>query len=322
MKKIVMVTLLLVSFFVVPLAHGDEVFRVWASSDSIASPLDTDIYVTAGERLIITAPSNETWSAGSNRPYARRSNAGGLTGLGPNSGLYWGNYTYGSSSFPYGTLVGQIGDGPYFPIGTFYDGIAGTSGDLHLIYWDSYYRDNRGHVDAEVSLNPAAASDEFNVFASYSRSSPLDTGIHVDAGELLTISVPSVQLWDGGGSGATNASGIARSRRPGPSRGARMYTYDSQTFPIGALVGRIRDGSYFLVGTDFQQVAQTSGDLSLLYWDSYYGDNYGSVMATVSETSVPVPSAFILFASGLSGLFVLKRGRAFYEAIRPSPFCF
>lgn len=309
MKKIVMAALLLVPFLAAPLAHGDEVFRVWASSDSLASPLDTDIYVSAGERFVITAPSNETWSAGSNRPYSRRSNAGGLTGLGPNSGHYWGDYMYGSSSFPYGTLVGQIGDGPYFPIGTFYNGIAGTSGDLHLLYWDSYYGDNRGHVDAEVSLNPPAVSDEFNVFASYSRSSPLDTGIHVDAGELLAISVPWGQLWDGGRSGASNANGLARSRRPGRSGGARTYTYDSSTFPIGALVGRIGDGPYFLVGTDYRQVAQTSGDLSLLYWDSYYGDNYGSALATVSATPTPIPPSFVLLGAGLLGLFALKRGR-------------
>ncbi len=309
MKKTVMAALLLVPLFVAPLAHGDEVFKVWASSDSLASPLDTDIYVTAGERLVISVPSNETWSAGSNRPYSRRSNAGGLTGLGPSSGHYWGNYTYGSSSFPYGTLVGQIGDGPYFPIGTFYNGIASVSGNLHLVYWDSYYRDNRGHVDARVSLDPAPVSDEFDVFASYSRSSPLDTGVHVDAGELLAISVPWGQLWGGGRSGVSNAEGLARSRRPGHSGGARMYTYDSFTFPLGALVGQIGDGPYFLVGTDYRHVAQTSGDLSLLYWDFYYGDNYGSVMATVSAMPTPIPPASILLGAGLLCLFALKRRR-------------
>jgi len=190
MKRMVVPILFLVSFFAVPCAYPDEVFKVWSASDSLSSPLNTDIYVSAGERLVISVPPNETSRAGGNRPHSRQSNAGGLTGLGPNSGYYWGNYRYGSSSFPYGTLVRQIGDGAYFPVDTFYNGIAGASGDL-----------------------------------------------------------------------------------------------------------------------------------SLLYWDSYYGDNYGSVMATVSETSVPVPSAFILFASALSGLFVLKKRRAFYKAIRPLPFC-
>jgi hypothetical protein len=321
MKRMVIPILFLVSFFAVPCAYADEVFKVWAASDSLSSPLDTDIYVSAGERLVISVPSNETWSAGGNRPHSRQSNASGLTGLGPNSGYYWGNYTYGSSSFPYGTLVGQIGDGAYFPVGTFYNGIAGASGDLRLFFWDSSYGDNRGHVQARVSVDPTIVPDRFDVFASYSQSSPLDTGLYVTAGELLAISVPNRQIWSGGGSGPSNADGLAWGRRRGSTNHARTYTYDSQTFPIGALVGRIGDGPYFLVGTDFQQVAQTSGDLSLLYWDSYYGDNYGSVMATVSETSVPVPSALILFATGLSGLFVLKKGRAFHEAIRPLPFC-
>jgi len=95
MRRMVVPILFLVSFFAVPCAYPDEVFKVWAASDSQSSPLDTDIYVSAGERLVISVPSNETWSAGGNRPHSRQSNAGGLTGLGPNSGYYWGNYTYG-----------------------------------------------------------------------------------------------------------------------------------------------------------------------------------------------------------------------------------
>ena len=74
-------------------------------------------------------------------------------------------------------------------------------------------------------------------------------------------------------------------------------------------MGRIGDGPYFLVGSDSRQVAQISGDLSLLYWDSYHGDNYGSVMATVSETAVPIPPASTLLIGGLIGLIVLKKRR-------------
>jgi len=309
MKRFVLPMLLLVSLFAVPFAYGDQVFKVWAASDSLLAPLDTDIYVTAGERLVITVPPNETWSAGTFDGHSGRSNAGGLTGLGPNSGYYRGNYAYGSSSFPYGTLVGQIGDGAYFPVGTFYNGIAGASGDLHLLFWDSSYGDNRGYVKATVNVDPTIVPDQFNVFASYSWSSPLDTGVYVTAGELLAISVPKGELWSGGSTGLSNANGLSARRGRGSTNNGTTYTYDSSTFPIGALVGRIGDGPYFLVGTDSRQVAQISGDLSLLYWDSYYGDNYGSVMATVSETAVPIPPASTLLIGGLIGLIVLKKRR-------------
>ncbi len=157
----------------------------------------------------------------------------------------------------------------------------------------------------KVSVDPTIVPDRYNVFASYSQSSPLDTGVDLYAGELLSIAVPRTELWSGGNSGTSNANGLPRT-----------YTYESFTFPIGSLVGRIGDSSYFLVGTDFRQIVQASGDLSLLYWDSSYGDNHRSVMATVCASSVPMPPAFILFATGLFGLLGLKRRRATYEGFR------
>jgi len=111
-------------------------------------------------------------------------------------------------------------------------------------------------------------------------------------------------LWDGGNSGASNANGVTKSRWPGRSGGASTDTYGSSTFPIGAFVGRIGDGPYFFVGTDFRNAAQTSDDQSLLYWDSCYDDNYGSVMATVSVTPTPIPASFILLAAGACPAFL------------------
>ncbi len=156
MKRFVIPMVLLISFFAIPLAYGDEVFKVWNASDCRLSPYDTDIYVSAAERLVISVPSNETWTPESNRPHSRRSNAGRLSGPESNWGYHWEEYAYGSSSFPYGTLVGQIGNGAYFPIGTFYNGIADDSGDLHLLYWDSPYGDKirvRGGESERRSYN-------------------------------------------------------------------------------------------------------------------------------------------------------------------------
>jgi len=50
-------------------------------------------------------------------------------------------------------------------------------------------------------------------------------------------------------------------------------------FRFGALVGRIDAGDWFLLGTRFDAIVNTSGRLFLVYWDSNNGDNFGSVTA-------------------------------------------
>ena len=57
-------------------------------------------------------------------------------------------------SAPYGSLVGQIGNGSFFFIGTNYNGVAAASGTLSLYYFDSNYEDNTGSIVANVSAVP------------------------------------------------------------------------------------------------------------------------------------------------------------------------
>lgn len=56
-----------------------------------------------------------------------------------------------------GSLVGQIGNGNFFIIGTRWEGAANASGKLTLHYWDSDAWNNIGSVNASVTV-PEPAS--------------------------------------------------------------------------------------------------------------------------------------------------------------------
>ena len=108
------------------------------------------------------------WNAGD---LPRWSNANGLTGnlyatgsddsgwaAGTQIGADFGLWKQGNLTAPYGSLVGQIGSGNYFLIGTNYSGIAGAAGLLNLYYWDSNNGDNSQFVTASVNAVPLPAA--------------------------------------------------------------------------------------------------------------------------------------------------------------------
>ena len=72
------------------------------------------------------------------------------TQIGTNFGLY--------GQFAYGALVGQIGNGGLFLVGTNYQGVAAQAGALKLFYWDSNSSDNSGFVSASISAVPEPSS--------------------------------------------------------------------------------------------------------------------------------------------------------------------
>jgi hypothetical protein len=126
--------------------------------------LDTGIALTAGESFAVSVAADDLWSAGA---LPRWSNADGLVGpllatgtdesgaaAGTLIGQDWGLL----HGFSYGELVGQIGGGAYFAVGTNFDGAANASGDLKLFYWDTFTGDNSGSVAATVSVVPEPAS--------------------------------------------------------------------------------------------------------------------------------------------------------------------
>lgn len=107
----------------------------------------TGIFLTAGQGFTVTADLADTWSLGSNSPATRESNANGLTS-------YYGNYSQGGLTALFGSLVGQIGSGNFFFLGSNFSGLASATGQLFLYNFDSNQSDNSGFIEVQVSAVP------------------------------------------------------------------------------------------------------------------------------------------------------------------------
>jgi hypothetical protein len=109
--------------------------------------LATGLFLTLGQMFNVTADPLDTWSLGSNSPSTRESNADGLT-------VFYGNYTQNGLTALYGSLVGQIGGGNFFLLGSNFTGPASATGQLFLYNFDSNTGDNSGEIVANVSAVP------------------------------------------------------------------------------------------------------------------------------------------------------------------------
>lgn len=122
---------------------------------------------------------------------------------------------------------------------------------------------------------------------SLSGGTPLNTGINVTPGTLLTVSVPSDDTWSAGAANRTsNANGL------GNPLGGNFGTHTQGAFKFlfGSLVGTLDNGAtYFAVGTRLEMSIQVNGTLKLVYWDSNNADNTGSITATVEVYKGPQP---------------------------------
>ncbi|MEP3274779.1 MAG: hypothetical protein ABJN26_00610 [Stappiaceae bacterium] len=116
-----------------------------ANSWSGGAGQDSGLSLMSGDRLIVSADPSHMWSAGNDEPCSRRSNADGLTDC-------YGPFSSGSLSANYGSLVGRIGDGDPFLIGTAFDQTIPETGPLYLYYWDSNADDNSGSISASVRV--------------------------------------------------------------------------------------------------------------------------------------------------------------------------
>lgn len=131
-------------------------------------------FINAGDAFSITVNPLDLWNAGA---LPRWSNADGLTGnlfatgsddsgqaAGTQIGQSFGTHSQGNLSAAFGTLVGRIGLGNYFAVGTNFNDIATATGTLGLFYWDSNFGDNTQFITATVNIGsisvvplPAAA---------------------------------------------------------------------------------------------------------------------------------------------------------------------
>jgi len=145
-----------------------------SSSGGTGTGASTGLNLIAGQQFIVTVLTTDLWNAGA---LPRWSNADGLTtnltyGPGTDSevGVYpvypdntligqiFPTYTNSGLTAPYGALVGQIGAGAFFLIGSSFSGPALNAGELRLFYWDENNYDNSGSIAATVSAVPLPAA--------------------------------------------------------------------------------------------------------------------------------------------------------------------
>ncbi len=143
-------------------------FEVMAKENSTSGGVGlSTLALTAGEQFSVSVAANDLWNAGS---LPRWSNADGLIGsllytattdaqvpaysIGTQISSLFPSYTQGGLTAAYGTLVGQIGSGSFFSIGTSFTGTASITGTLKLFYFDSNNSDNTGSVMATVTAVP------------------------------------------------------------------------------------------------------------------------------------------------------------------------
>jgi len=144
---------------------------------------------------------------------------------------------------------------------------------------------------SETPPQPPVPGDQATIVSipatsNFRLNTPVNTGLVLNQGDLLTINTDFNDTWRLGGyfSGYGDALCNANGLSPGNPHGGvfDFYTFDSATFRYGSLIGKIGNGDYFFVGTEFSQIVQDSGTLFLASWDSeHIGDNSDSITVNI-----------------------------------------
>ena len=184
---------------------------------------------------------------------------------------------------------------------------------------------------AGLSFTTAASATVFIVDAlNHSSDSGFGVGLatlDLTVGEDFILTVDFDDLWNAGALPRwSNADGLTGeliatgSDESGEAAGTvigsdfGLLNIGGFFAPYGSLVGQIGSGpgSYRLLGTSFSGPAWATGTLTLFYWDTFTGDNSGSIAADlVVPAIVPEPAAWALMLTGFGlGGAILRRRRA------------
>lgn len=122
-------------------------------SSNLGTGLATGVFVRPGYTLSVMAdPRDQWWSLGAEDPPCTRTTD--ADGLDPTC---YGPYTQGNLTARFGTLVGRIGTGNFFVLGTVFEAVVTEAGQLFLFNWDSDASDNSGAITVAVSAVPLPA---------------------------------------------------------------------------------------------------------------------------------------------------------------------
>jgi hypothetical protein len=108
----------------------------------------TGVILTVGEAFTVTVDPSQMWDNSWTDP----------TYLSNADGHAFQMMTMGGLTDAVGALVGQIGAGSLFNVGTNFSGVAGNAGELKFFYWDSDAFNNTGAVTAVVTAVPEPES--------------------------------------------------------------------------------------------------------------------------------------------------------------------
>lgn len=120
-----------------------------ANSTGGGTPLLTGIELTAGEQFTVTTNTGKTWDFSWNDPtYFVDANG--------QAGNYMSLLNPDGSTFTglTGSLIGEIGSGDYFTIGTSLSSFANATGELKLSFLDSDAYNNTGSATATITAVP------------------------------------------------------------------------------------------------------------------------------------------------------------------------
>lgn len=181
---------------------------------------------------------------------------------------------------------------------------------------------------AAISFSTPASAVTILVDAQGNSSSggtAIATGLTVAAGDSISVLQRLGDLWSAGALPRySDGNGLTGDRfaSPADDSGQPLGTLIGSDFGLwsqgglsaayGSLVGVI-GGQYFLLGSNNAPVISPySGALSLVYWDSNNGDNFGNITFDITATAVPEPAtwAMMVGAFGLVGFAMRRRARA------------